>query len=97
METDYALEVIKQDIIRIVEEEIKDISKFNINNIKNKINSLTKTGIPSVVATWKDKYIENELLKESGVDNYITKVEKLDQIDIVFMFDSKPHTIKMIV
>lgn len=89
--------IIKQNISEYIATVDFKHPDFSINELKQNLKRIIGSE-PNVRLKWNTIEKVNELLKDSGVEQHKEIIEKVEQVDIVFMSpEGKPFPLKLII
>ncbi len=90
------LEMIKTNVYEYLSTVEYNHPDFNINEFKNNLSKIIGMQ-PAVKINWDTKEKINELKKAAGATNFIDKIEKAKDVEIVFInAEQKPITLKFL-
>lgn len=88
-------QMIEQNILEYVSTIDFKNPDFSIKEVKQQLKKIIGSE-PNVRLKWNSVEKVNELLKASGVENYKEIIEKVEQIELVYMSpDNKPIPFKI--
>lgn len=89
--------IIKQNISEYIATVDFKHPDFSINELKQRLKQIIGSE-PNVRLKWHTSEKINELLKDSGVEQHKEIVEKVEQVDIIFLSpEGKPIPLKLII